>query len=136
MLLLVEDEVPDIRHTTCVPHAPWLPINIAAEHRGVKLAVLMHEHELLAELVLEIRQIASRSLFDRQRHRMTIAHPQQFTLAHPTNITGDTAEARTPPERAVKATIADSASPYGLGLSDDGRFASPKPSKGSILDRR
>jgi hypothetical protein len=49
-LLLVEDQLSDIRQTARVPHAPWFPINVAVEHRGVELAVLMHEQELLAEL--------------------------------------------------------------------------------------
>ena len=51
MLFLAQDQVSDIRPTAGVPHAPWLPTDIATEHRGVELAVLVHEHELLAELV-------------------------------------------------------------------------------------
>jgi hypothetical protein len=38
--------------------------------------------------------------------------------------------------RAVKATIATQASPYGLGLRDDGRFVLTRPAGGSILNRR
>ena len=40
-----------------------------------------------------------------------------------------------PPE-ALKATIAAQASPYGLGLRDDGRSVLTRPAGGSILNRR
>ena len=136
MLFLVKDEVSDIRQTARVGHAAWLPINVAVEHLGVQLMVLVHEHELLAQLVLEIRQIASRSFFDRRRRRMTIAHPQQFTLAHPTTITGGPAKARAPAREAAKATVAAQASPYGLGLSQRRSLCIPSPAGGSILNRR
>ena len=83
MLFLAQDQVSDIRPTAGVPHAPWLPTNIATEHRGVELAVLVHEHELLAELVLEIPQIAPGPFFDRRRRRgMTTAHAQKLIPVH------------------------------------------------------
>ncbi len=114
MLFLAQDQVSDIRPTAGVPHAPWLPTNIATEHRGVELAVLVHEHELLAELVLEIPQIAPGPFFDRRRRRgMTITHAEEFILMHTATITSGTAEARTPLERNVKAPIAAQASPLG-----------------------
>jgi hypothetical protein len=46
-LFLVEDKVSYIRQTARVSDATWLPINVAVEHRGVKLAVLVHEDETL-----------------------------------------------------------------------------------------
>jgi hypothetical protein len=82
-LFLVEDKVSYVRQPARVSDATWLPINVAVEHRGVKLAVLVHEHELLAELVLETPRITPRPFFDRwRRRRMMIAHAKQFTLVH------------------------------------------------------
>ena len=143
MLFLAQDQVSDIRQTAGIPHAPWLPTNIATEHRGVKLAVLVHEHELLAELVLEIPQIAPGPFFDHRRRRgMTIAHAQELTLMHTATITSSTAEARTPRERRLKRPSPLRPRPSGLGLRDDGRF-DPNPqggqfstgATGSILNR-
>jgi hypothetical protein len=143
VLFLAQNQVSGIRPTAGVPHAPWLPTNIATEHRGVKLAVLVHEHELLAELVLEIPQIAPGPFFDRRRRRgMTITHAEALTLMHTATITSGTAEARTPLERGVKAPITLRPRPSGLDLRDDGRF-DMNPGRGqfstgatgSILDR-
>ena len=136
MLFLAQDQVSDIRPTAGIPHTPWLPTNIATEHRGVKLAVLVHEHELLAELVLEIPQIAPGPFFDRRRRRgMTITHPEEFTLMHTATITSSTAEARTP-ATAVKAPIAAQASPPGARPSRRRALCLSTRRKGSILNRR
>lgn len=82
-LFIVEDQVPHIRETACVADAPRLPADIAEQHRGVRLAVVVHEHQLLAELVLEVRQIPPRTLLDHRSHRrMTIAQPYQFLVVH------------------------------------------------------
>jgi hypothetical protein len=47
-----------IRQTASVADATRLPIDVAEEHRRARLAVVVHEHQLLAELVLEVPQIA------------------------------------------------------------------------------
>ena len=112
-LLLAQDQVSNLRQTARVPHAPWLPINVAVEHRGVKLAVLVHEHELLAELVLEIPHIAPPPFFDRRRRRrVMIADAQELILVHTTTITGGDGGATTP-SRDAEAPIAAHASPLG-----------------------
>jgi hypothetical protein len=135
MLLLAQDQISDIRPTAGVPHAPWLPTNIATEHRGVKLAVLVHEHELLAELVLEVPQIAPGPLIDRRRRRgMTITHAEEFTLMHTATITSSTAEARTP-TTGVKAPIDAQASPLGDRPSRRRALCLSTRRRGSVLNR-
>jgi hypothetical protein len=59
-LFIVEDQVAHIRQTAGVADATRLPADVAEEHRRVTLAVVVHEHQLLAELVLEVPQIAPR----------------------------------------------------------------------------
>ena len=56
--LIVEDQNSRIRQTGSIRDATWLPVDVAEEDRGVWLAVVVHEHQLLAELVLEIPEIA------------------------------------------------------------------------------
>ena len=63
-----------------------LPVDVAEEHRRVRLDVVVHEHQLLAELVLEVPQIAPRPLLDqRRRRRMMIGQPHQLVLMHAAN---------------------------------------------------
>lgn len=82
-LFIVEDHVFHVRETACVADATRFPADIAEQHRGVRLAVVVHEHQLLAELVLEVRQIAPGPLLDHSSpRRMTIAQPHQFLLVH------------------------------------------------------
>ncbi len=53
------------------------------ERAGVKLAVVMHEHKLLAKLILEVPQIAPRPLLDRGcGRRMMIGQAHQLVLVH------------------------------------------------------
>lgn len=59
-LLIIEDQVSHIRQTASVADETRLPVDVAEEHRRVTLTVVVHEHQLLAELVLEVPQIAPR----------------------------------------------------------------------------
>lgn len=52
-LFIVQDQVSHIRETACVADATRLPADVAEQHRGVRLAVIVHEHQLLAQLGLE-----------------------------------------------------------------------------------
>jgi len=127
MLFLVEDQVSDIRQTARIPHAPRLPTNIAMEHRGVRLAVLMHEHELLAELVLEIPQIAARAIFDRRRGwHMTNPHAQQITLVHDSDHNPRHGGNQGPRRDRLKAPIAAQASPSGSAFATTGALSSTR----------
>jgi len=64
-LLLIENQVSRIRQTSRVAHATRLPVDIPEEDHGVRLAVVVHEHKLLAKPILEVPQIAPRPLLDR-----------------------------------------------------------------------
>ena len=134
-LFLAEDQVSDIRQTARVPHTTRLPINVAVEQRGVNLAILVHEHELLAKSVLEIPQIAPRPLLDPRRRRMTITYTQEFILVHTDDHNRRHGGSQDPRERRLKRPSPLRPRPSGLGLRDDGRFAS-QPDRGSILNRR
>ena len=82
-LFLVEDQVSRIRQTARVADASRLPVDIAEEDRGVRLAVVVHEHKLLAKLVLEVPQIAPRPLLDRGcARRMPIGQAHQLVVVH------------------------------------------------------
>ena len=82
-LFLVEDQVSRIRQTARVPDATRLPVDIAEEDRGVRLVVVVHEHKLLAKLVLELPQIAPRPLLDCGSSRnMVIGQAHQLVLVH------------------------------------------------------
>ncbi len=59
-LFVVEDQVSRLRPTACVSDAVWLPVDLAVKQRRVSVAIVVHEHELLAELVDEVAQIAAR----------------------------------------------------------------------------
>src|SRR5262249_14100955 len=85
-LFLVEDNVSHIRQTARVADATKLPVDIAEEDRSVRLAVVVHEHKLLAKLVLEIPQIAPRPLLDHRCGRgMMIDQAHQLVLVHATD---------------------------------------------------
>ena len=112
-LFLVEDQVSNIRQTARVPHATWLPTDVTVKHRGISLAVFVHEHELLAEPVLEIPQIAPRPFLDRQRRRMTIAHAQKFIPVHANDHNQRHGGTQDPSRETAKAPIAAQASPLG-----------------------
>ena len=129
-LFLVEDQVSGIRHTARVPHATRLSIKCR-----VKLAVLVHEHELLAELVLEIPQIAPRPLLEPRRCRKTITNAPQFILVHPDDHNRRHGASQHPSRDAVKAPIAAKASPLGARPSRR-RALWLKPDRGSSLNRR
>lgn len=82
-LFIIEDQLSHIRETARVADATRLPANVAEQHRGVRLSVVVHKHQLLTELVLEVRQIAPRTLLNHRSHRrMTISQPHQFLVAH------------------------------------------------------
>ncbi len=56
---------------------------IGREDRGVRLAVVVHEHELLAKLVFEVPEIGPRPLLDRGcRRRMVTGQAHQLILVH------------------------------------------------------
>jgi hypothetical protein len=82
-LFLVEDQVSRIRQPARVADATRLPLDIAEEDRGVRLAVVVHEHELLAKPVLEVPHIAPRPLLDWGcGRRMVIGQVHQLVLVH------------------------------------------------------
>jgi hypothetical protein len=98
-LFIVEDQVPPIRQTPGVGHATRLPVDSAEEDRGVRLAIVVHEHELLAKPVLELPEIAPRPLLDRgYRRRIMIDHAHQLVpRACTQTMTGGAVEARAQP---------------------------------------
>ena len=82
-LFLVEDQVSRIRQTAHVADATRLPVDIAEEDRGIRLAVVVHKHKLLAKPVLEIPQIAPRPLLGRGcGRRMLIGQAHLLVLVH------------------------------------------------------
>ena len=58
-------------------------VDVPVKKRRVSVAIVVHEHELLPELVHEIAQIAARPLLDhRRRRRVTAGQTQKLVPAH------------------------------------------------------
>ena len=82
-LFVVEDQISRIRPTARVSDATRLPVDIAVKQRRVSIAIVMHEHQLLPELVDEVAQITTRPLLDhRSRRRVMAAQTQKLIPAH------------------------------------------------------
>jgi hypothetical protein len=115
-----------------------LPVDVAEEDRGVRLAVVVHEHQLLTKLVLEIPEIAPRPLLNRRyRRRMVIGQAHQLIVVHATRtMTGAAAEARTVlplPEGAQRPSpLRLAATPLGSATT----VAHPTPPSGTDTGAR
>jgi hypothetical protein len=135
MLFLAEDQVSDIRQTARVSHGPWLPINVAMEHRGIKLAVLMHERRAARRTCSRNTPDSAPAVLRSPAPPHDDCSPAGVHPRAPSDHNQRDGGNPTPSRDPVKATIAAQGSPYGLGLRDDDRFAS-QAQQGSILDRR
>jgi len=59
------------------------PVDVAVKERGVSVAVVVHEHELLPELVDEVAQITARTFLDHGwRRRVVAGQTQKLVPVH------------------------------------------------------
>ena len=95
----VGDQVAHIWQAACIGDSMRIPVNVTVEDHGVTRAVLVHEHELLAELVLEVAHIAPRppSITGTGAEWRLLKRINSASCTRPT-ITGEAAEARTSSE--------------------------------------
>ena len=76
---------PPLRQAARIAHPARLPVDVAVEQRRVTLAVVVHKHELLAERILEVADVAPAPLLDRRRRNpVTVGETQQ--LIHPPEL--------------------------------------------------
>ena len=77
--LAVQDQDPDVRQAARIAHAARLPVDIDVEQRRVRLAVVVHDHEVLAERILEVADATPGPLLDRRRRNpVMVGETQQL----------------------------------------------------------